>query len=128
MPIASPAESIAIRHRGLIALVALATCIAVLLLACYMHLANPDGLLLYTPVAGEPRPKGAPALPIGLVLGFGLLSLAAMALLLLGAVIGALLRLLGIESALGKINLYCLVAFVVAATSIPGLLVSLVLL
>lgn len=117
-----------VRHRVLIAQVALAVCAVVLLFAGYMHLTNPEGILLYTPPADEPRPRGAPAFALGLVMGFGLSALVSLALLLPGVVGGYLAHRIDAATVVDAMNRYCLAAFAAAAASLFGCLCALALL
>lgn len=100
-----------------ILITALATALVPLFFGWYAHWAHPQGILLYTPVAGHPHPQGYLAFPIGVKVGLAASFLLSLLFVGLGGIAACMARSV---SSKARAKLFCKIAVTSLATSTIG--------
>ncbi|WP_447588985.1 hypothetical protein [Aquipseudomonas campi] len=88
-----------------------------LVFGSYTYLESPQGILLYTPVAGHPHPKGTPAFPIGVVVGLAVLFLLSLLFVGQGGIAACIARS---SSSKVRVKFFCKIAVTTLIASIAG--------
>ena len=106
-----------LRQTKPILVTALATALVPLVFGWYAYWENPQGILLYTPVAGHPDPQGSPAFPIGVMIGLAASFLLSLLFAGLGGIAAYIARS---ASSKARAKLFCKIAVTALATSAIG--------